>query len=157
MIEEFETKLGKVKIDTDKIVIFEYGIPGFESLKKFAILDPDSTYPIMWLVSLEDKDVAFPVTIPNLIRNDYEFILPKDLTEYLNLEKPEDAIILSILTIPENEEDITINLAAPIIISQNNHKGIQYLIDDSKYMIRHRLKEELERNEELLSVQKDGE
>lgn len=157
MIEEFETKLGKVKIDTDKIVIFEYGIPGFESLKKFAILDPESTYPIMWLVSLEDKDVAFPVTIPNLIRNDYEFILPKDLTEYLNLEKPEDAIILSILTIPENEEDITINLAAPIIISQNNHKGIQYLIDDSKYMIRHRLKEELERNEELLSVQKDGE
>jgi len=157
MIEEFETKLGKVKIDTDKIVMFEYGIPGFESLKKFAILDPESTYPIMWLVSLEDKDVAFPVTIPNLIRNDYEFILPKDLTEYLNLEKPEDAIILSILTIPENEEDITINLAAPIIISQNNHKGIQYLIDDSKYMIRHRLKEELERNEELLSVQKDGE
>lgn len=157
MIEEFETKLGKVKIDTDKIVIFEYGIPGFESLKKFAILDPDSTYPIMWLVSLEDKDVAFPVTIPNLIRNDYEFILPKDLTEYLNLEKPEDAIILSILTIPENEEDITINLAAPIIISQNNHKGVQYLLEDSKYMIRHRLKEELERNEELLSVQKDGE
>lgn len=157
MIQEFETKLGKVKIDTDKIVIFEYGIPGFESLKKFAILDPDSTYPIMWLVSLEDKDVAFPVTIPNLIRNDYEFILPKDLTEYLNLEKTEDAIILSILTIPENEEDITINLAAPIIISQNNHKGIQYLLEDSKYMIRHRLKEELERNEELLSVQKDGE
>lgn len=157
MIEEFETKLGKVKIDTDKIVIFEYGIPGFESLKKFAILDPDSTYPIMWLVSLEDKDVAFPVTIPNLIRNDYEFILPKDLTEYLNLEKPEDAIILSILTIPENEEDITINLAAPIIISQNNHKGVQYLLEDGKYMIRHRLKEELERNEELLSVQKDGE
>ncbi|PNR94730.1 flagellar assembly protein FliW [Petrotoga sp. 9PWA.NaAc.5.4] len=156
MIKDFETKLGNVKIDTEKIITFEYGIPGFESHKKFAIIELESTYPIMWLVSLEDKNVAFPVTFPKLIRNDYEVVLPEDIVAYLQLEDPEDAVILSILTIPQNKDDITINLAAPIIISKKNNKGLQFLIENNNYKIRHYLVEEMERNSELLSVQKDG-
>jgi len=156
MIKDFDTKLGSVKIDTEKIIEFEYGIPGFENLRKFALLQPESSFPIMWLVSLEDKQVAFPVISPQLIRSDYEIILPKDISEYLQLEKPEDAVVISILTIPQNKEDITINLAAPIIISLNNNKGIQLLIENTEYKIRHYLKDEIERNNQLLSVQRNG-
>ncbi|MFY9404589.1 MAG: flagellar assembly protein FliW, partial [Defluviitoga tunisiensis] len=134
----------------------EYGIPGFENLRKFALLQPESSFPIMWLVSLEDKQVAFPVILPQLIRSDYEIILPEDISEYLQLEKPEDAVVISILTIPQNKEDITINLAAPIIISLNNNKGIQLLIENTEYKIRHYLKDEIERNNQLLSVQRNG-
>ncbi|MFY9403029.1 MAG: flagellar assembly protein FliW, partial [Defluviitoga tunisiensis] len=64
MIKDFDTKLGSVKIDKEKIIEFEYGIPGFENLRKFALLQPESSFPIMWLVSLEDKQVAFPVILP---------------------------------------------------------------------------------------------
>lgn len=156
MIKDFDTKLGSVKIDTEKIIEFEYGIPGFENLRKFALLQPESSFPIMWLVSLEDKQVAFPVISPQLIRSDYEIILPKDISEYLQLEKPEDAAAVCILTIPQNKEDITINLAAPIIISLNNNKGIQLLIENTEYKIRHYLKDEIERNNQLLSVQRNG-
>lgn len=156
MIKDFDTKLGSVKIDTEKIIEFEYGIPGFENLRKFALLQPESSFPIMWLVSLEDKQVAFPVISPQLIRSDYEIILPEDISEYLQLEKPEDAVVISILTIPQNKEDITINLAAPIIISLNNNKGIQLLIENTEYKIRHYLKDEIERNNQLLSVQRNG-
>ncbi|HPU60243.1 MAG: flagellar assembly protein FliW [Defluviitoga tunisiensis] len=156
MIKDFDTKLGSVKIDTEKIIEFEYGIPGFENLRKFALLQPESSFPIMWLVSLEDKQVAFPVILPQLIRSDYEIILPEDISEYLQLEKPEDAVVISILTIPQNKEDITINLAAPIIISLNNNKGIQLLIENTEYKIRHYLKDEIERNNQLLSVQRNG-
>lgn len=156
MMKDFDTKLGNVEIDTDKIIDFEYGIPGFENLTKFALLQPESTFPIMWLVSLEDKDVAFPVILPQLIRSDYEIILPEDITDYLQLEKPEDAVVICILTIPHNKEDITINLAAPVIISLRNKKGLQLLIESSEYKIRHYLKDEIERNNQLLSVQRDG-
>jgi flagellar assembly factor FliW len=156
MIKDFDTKLGSVKIDTEKIIEFEYGIPGFENLRKFALLQPESSFPIMWLVSLEDKQVAFPVILPQLIRSDYEIILPEDISEYLQLKKPEDAVVISILTIPQNKEDITINLAAPIIISLNNNKGIQLLIENTEYKIRHYLKDEIERNNQLLSVQRNG-
>ncbi|MGB4722855.1 MAG: flagellar assembly protein FliW [Defluviitoga tunisiensis] len=156
MIKDFDTKLGSVKIDTEKIIEFEYGIPGFENLRKFALLQPESSFPIMWLVSLEDKQVAFPVILPQLIRSEYEIILPEDISEYLQLEKPEDAVVISILTIPQNKEDITINLAAPIIISLNNNKGIQLLIENTEYKIRHYLKDEIERNNQLLSVQRNG-
>jgi len=156
MIKDFDTKLGSVKIDTEKIIEFEYGIPGFENLRKFALLQPESSFPIMWLVSLEDKQVAFPVISPQLIRSDYEIILPEDISEYLQLEKPEDAAAVCILTIPQNKENITINLAAPIIISLNNNKGIQLLIENTEYKIRHYLKDEIERNNQLLSVQRNG-
>ncbi|MDN5342342.1 flagellar assembly protein FliW [Oceanotoga sp. DSM 15011] len=151
---EFNTKLGKISIDTNRIINFEYGLPGFENLNKFTLLNPEETKPIMWLASLEDENVALPVLPPNMVRIDYDIYIPEDIIEYLNIEDKEDLVLLSILTIPQNG-DITINLAAPILISNKTKKGAQVLIEKSDYNIKHNLNTEIKRSKDLSNSNKD--
>ena len=61
----FKTKLGEMDLSEKEIITFEEGIPGFDHLRKFAIVSVARTEPIKWLVSLEDKDVALPIIDPS--------------------------------------------------------------------------------------------
>ena len=143
------TKLGEMEIPEDKVITFEEGIPGFEHLRKFAIVSNGSD-PIMWLVSLEDDKIAFPVINPWLVRVDYTVDIPKEVLEELDIEKESDAQVWAILVIPrEKPEDMTINLLAPIVISLKSNKGKQIIMEDSGYDIRHLVREELERSRRL--------
>ncbi|BBE30449.1 flagellar assembly factor FliW [Tepiditoga spiralis] len=141
------TKLGISNISEKEIITFEYGMPGFETLKKFVLLTPEESKPIMWLASIENKEIAFPVIHPELIRSDYSITLPKDIVDYLELKTSKDALTLSILTI--NDTNTTINLLAPIIISLKNKLGIQLIIENTNYTTKHDLKEELKRTKVL--------
>jgi flagellar assembly factor FliW len=144
-----KTKLGEMEIPKDKIVIFNEGIPGFEDLRKFAIVSNGSD-PIMWLVSLEDEKIALPVVDPWLIRIDYTVDIPRDVIEDLEIEDDKDVQIWAILVIPRDKpEDMTINLLAPIVINLKNRRGKQIIMESSEYDIRHFVKEELERSRKL--------
>ncbi len=144
-----KTKLGEIEIEEDKLITFEEGIPGLEDLKKFVIVSNGSD-PIMWLVSLEDENVALPVINPWLIRVDYTVDVPKDVTEDLGIENKDDVQVWAILVIPhDNPENMTINLMAPILVNTKNNKAKQIIMEDSGYGIRHLVKEELERSKKI--------
>ena len=60
------TKFGEVEID--KSLIFEFISPiiGFNDLKKYTIIDYKPDSPFKWLQSMEDMELAFPITLYNL-------------------------------------------------------------------------------------------
>lgn len=157
-MKSYETKMGKIEAKDDELILFENGIPGFDYLKKFYLQTNNETHPIMWLLSLEDKEVAFPVIPPTSVRIDYSFDIPKDIVEYLEVKEEKDLLILSILTIRDKIEDLTINLAGPLVISLINKKGVQLILDNSQYSIRHSFEEEINRSKEIASeINKGGE
>ncbi|NUU99494.1 hypothetical protein XO12_04805 [Marinitoga sp. 1154] len=152
--KNFNTKFGELEISDDEIITFENGIPGFENLKEFYVYFSKDTFPIQWLISLENPDITFPIIDPILVRADYSFELSKDLVEYLNINNPEDVKIFSIMTIPHGDPDnITVNLKAPIVISKVNNKGIQIILDNELYHLKHNVKEEIERSNEIVKKQ----
>ncbi len=144
-----KTKLGEMEIEEDKLITFEEGIPGLEDLKKFVIISNGSD-PIMWLVSVEDENVALPVINPWLVRVDYTVDVPKDVTEDLEIDNKDDVQVWAILVIPhDNPENMTINLMAPILVNTKTKKAKQIIMEDSGYGIRHLVKEELERSKKI--------
>jgi len=147
-----KTKFGEIEVPEGKILTFDEGIPGFENLRKFAIVSNGSD-PIMWLVSLEDEDIALPIINPWLIRVDYSLEIPEDVKDELGIETPEDVQVWSVLVIPpDNPEEMTINLLAPIVVSLKTNKAKQIILEDGEYGIRHKVKEELERSRRLAEV-----
>jgi flagellar assembly factor FliW len=68
----------------------------------------------------------------------------------LQIEESDQAITLSILSIPEDQSKITANLVAPIIISTINNKGVQFMSESEEYSTRHYIKDEMKRNEKLI-------
>jgi flagellar assembly factor FliW len=152
--QKYNTKFGELEIAENDIIYFENGIPGFENLKKFYVYFSKETFPIQWLISLDNLDITFPIIDPLLVRVDYSFDLPKDLVEYLEVNEPEDVKIFTIMTIPHGDpENITVNLKAPVLISKINNKGIQLILDDEEYHLKHNVKEEIQRSEKIVQKQ----
>lgn len=152
--QKYNTKFGEIEIADNEIIYFENGIPGFENLKKFYVYFSKETFPIQWLISLDDLEITFPIIDPLLVRVDYSFDLPKDLVEYLEVNEPEDVKIFTIMTIPHGDpENITVNLKAPVLISKINNKGIQLILDDEEYHLKHNVKEEIQRSEKIVQKQ----
>ena len=151
-----QTNVGEIQIEEKDIVLFKQGLPGFETLNKFAVIALEDTKPIQWLVSLEDKEVSLPVIDPWMVRFDYHLDIPKSVLDYLTITNKEKVFILSIVRIPGNQpEAMTVNLAAPIIINLENNLALQYIPETSEYNLRHLVKEELERNKKM-TQEKNG-
>ena len=50
-----------LEINDENIINFEYGLPGFEDLKKFTIVDIEDYNPFLLLHSIEDHNIAMIV------------------------------------------------------------------------------------------------
>ncbi|RKX53059.1 MAG: flagellar assembly protein FliW [Thermotoga sp.] len=145
------TKIGELEIDEEKVVRFEKGIPGFESLRDFIVVEKEESYPILWLVSLDSPNVAIPVIDPWLIRVDYTVDIDEETVKELEIEGMEDLRILAVLVIPVgNPKDMTINLMAPIVINKRTGKGKQIIMENSGYGIRHKVVDEIERSKKIM-------
>ena len=67
----------------------------------------------------------------------YEYEIPDDKAELLELTSAESLISLNIVTIPNNmPEKSTINLLAPVIINAANKKGMQLILQGSDFSVR---------------------
>ncbi|MFN6992459.1 MAG: flagellar assembly protein FliW [Fervidobacterium sp.] len=132
----YRTKIGDFELNENEIINFPEGIPGFENLRKFAVISLEETAPLCWLVSLEDDTIALPIIDPWLILDDYEVELSESELKILGVEDPGDLIVWSVVTIPVGKPDeATVNLKAPIIINLKKGIGAQIIMD--KYEIRY--------------------
>lgn len=149
---------GEINIDETRIVTFEEGIPGFEELKRFAVLyNGDEASPFRWLQCVDDGQIAFVVTNPFAIVADYDIEIPEEVTDNLDIERLEDVMVLSIVVVPDDINEMTINLKAPIVINTKNNRGIQVILDTDRYSVRHYIIEELRRQEVAISAGSDKE
>ena len=130
---------GKVNIDENKIIQFPEGIPGFKEEDEFVLLplDEDSLFVIMQ--SIKTPELAFITLEPRNIIKDYEFIISEKTENLLEIDSIRDIILLNIVTIKEKVENMTINLAAPLVININKNLGKQVILDDNKYPVKYKL------------------
>ncbi len=114
---------GEFEYNEEHILMFPEGILGFEDLKKFILINDEQTDPILWLVSLEDESISFPVIDP------WKIIPQYSVGDY----DAGDYTILAIVTLKGTLEQSTINLRSPLIISNSTQEGHQVVLDDEKY------------------------
>lgn len=117
-------------------VVFEKGLPGFESHKNFEINDIEENQKFKVVNSLDDKSVGFIVVSPFDIKKDYEIKLDMDTINSLKIDKPEEVLLLNIVTLGKKLEDSTVNLKAPLVMSVKNKLGVQLILQDDKYDIK---------------------
>ena len=91
------------------------------------------------LQSIEDKDIGIIVVSPFSWIKDYEFNIDKETEERLNINSPEDVLVLNTVTLGSKLKNITINLRAPLIINTKNKSGEQLILSEEKYAIKHPL------------------
>lgn len=118
---------------------FKKGIPGFENLKNFKILDLEDNKQFKILQSIEEENISFVVTSPFEIYKEYVIDLNDEIIRELEIKNSEDVLVLSIITIGETLEKSTLNLKAPLIINIKNNLGRQLILQSEKYETKHPL------------------
>ena len=128
MNNELET----VKID------FPNGLFGFESYIKFSLIEAEYK-PFYWLQSEEDKTLSFLVVDPFIFFDEYELDIDDNSLKSIGVKSPSDVVVLTIITIPGNNEKITANLQGPLVINKTNNLGMQFVLSDPKWTTKHEL------------------
>jgi flagellar assembly factor FliW len=133
---------GEMEIEDRQRIIFPRGVFGFEELREFALLDA-SQPPFYWLQSLQRVEVAFVLIDPLFFRPDYApDVDPAELQE-IDIRQPEDMLLFTIVTIPEDSSRMTANLQGPLLINRRTSVGRQSISMNPQWGVRHAILEEL--------------
>ena len=127
---------GEMQYEENNIITFNKGIPGFNELKKFILLNLQEYEPFKLLQSLEDDEISLIVTSPYEFFNEYEIKLSDETIKNLKIDSPEQVMILTTVTLNSDVKKITTNLQGPIVINTSNNFGEQIVLDNSKYKVK---------------------
>lgn len=140
---------GTIDIEDEKVIKLEKGMIGFPDLKNFALIFDEEkgleNSKIMWLQSLDDGDLAFPVMMPYIVKEDYNPTINNEILAPLGELNDENTYILVTVTVPRNPTEFSVNLKGPIVINTDNMKGAQVITEDDypvKYKIKNLSKQE---------------
>lgn len=130
---------GEIEVEEDKVITFTQGIPGFEDLHRYTIIDLGEEIPFSYLQSLEEGNMALLVTNPFGFYADYEFQLSEAIKEELDITGQDEVVVICVVSIKDSMTDATVNLLAPLIINRKAALGKQVILHDSQYRTKHKL------------------
>ena len=123
--------------DDGTLLTFPKGLVGFPNLRVFTLFEPKDSYPLKFLQSTEVREVSFICVDPASVKKDYEVPLGEEEAEALHLEAPKDALVLTLVVIPEDPRKMTTNLAGPLVINVKTRIGFQIVLNADKYPLQY--------------------
>lgn len=116
---------------------FAGGLPGFPSARRFTLTrwgGDDS--PFSLLRSTEVEGLAFVVAHPLEFFPEYAPDVDDDTVEQLGLTDADDALVLVIVTVPDDVRGATANLVGPVIVNRRTLEAVQAVLTDVTYDLR---------------------
>jgi flagellar assembly factor FliW len=116
------------------VITFPNALPGFPDLKEFRIFEPEGSYPLKFLQAVDAPSVSFACMDAASVKLDFEVPLSEEDAALLALANPEDALVLAIVVIPdEDPRHMTANLAGPLVVNTRTRIGVQAQLDTRKF------------------------
>ena len=138
---KFETKyFGTVEVPPDEVITFPNGLFGFEEERSFLLLPfAGSDGNMLCLQSVKTPGLAFIAMNPFSLKPDYAPVLAAEALELMDVQHSEDLCYYVMCVVRDPVGASTLNLRCPVVINPDLHRGMQVILDDDSYEMRHRL------------------
>lgn len=130
--------LGQIDFAEDEILDFREGLPAFETLKRFLLVQKTEFSPFMFLVSVDSPTLRF-VCIPiNVVEPEYRFEITGGEGASVGLDDgvysaaAESPLLLAIVTLP-SQGAATANLSSPVVVDRSRRSGAQVILPWGMY------------------------
>ncbi len=133
---------GEIDADERQRVSFPAGLLGFEQFKDYILLDARQK-PFFYLQSVGLPELAFILIDPFLFRPDYSIDVDDEILAEIGVKDPTEVLVFAIVTVPPDGSAVTANLMGPLIINKTNRKGMQTVLPDSRWRVKHDIMAEL--------------
>jgi flagellar assembly factor FliW len=124
------TQFGELELEEENIVNFPEGLIGFEEYKKFIIISDKELDPLLWLLSIEDPEIEFPILNPKLFFASYNPV---------GISESENVVLFSIVTLKKDMTEITTNLKGPLVVDFKKREGKQVILDSDQFHANHKI------------------
>ncbi len=147
-------RFGSITVSSEEVIVLPQGLLGFPQYTRFCLVDPADDTLILWLQSLEDENIAFPILEPKIFKPEYVARLSASELRELKLENVNQSAVFAILTIPEDATQMSANLKAPIVVNLREQIAKQVVLQENEYTIKHMMFKELRAHVLTLQAQK---
>jgi flagellar assembly factor FliW len=120
------SRFGTIEVKDDSVIEFPWGIPGFESIKRYVLIEHREG-PFQWLQAVDEPSLAFVVCPPEVIGISYE--VPSSCLETIGAKTREDVIVLNLISFDREKNIIRFHLKSPLVFNVNEKKGYQWTMD----------------------------
>jgi len=128
-----------LQVKRENIVQMPVGLLGFEKIKEYVLLSNPDEAPFLWLQVVNDPNLAFLVVSPFVVLPSYEPDLTQEDVQALGLTKPQDALVVNVVTLRSNGR-ATVNLKGPIVINRHTFVARQVIpLNAADYDLHHPL------------------
>ncbi|WP_110931093.1 flagellar assembly protein FliW [Paenibacillus bouchesdurhonensis] len=126
---------GRIVIEPNHIYRFGAGIVGVPSIHEYVLI-PIEDSPFFILHAL-DEQISFIVIEAHQAVDNYNFAISDEVADLLAVRQADDMAVMLIVNI--QEEQLFLNLKAPVLLAPHSQQGCQYIIHDQELPIRHLL------------------
>ena len=120
------TRFGTIEIEEKELIDFPWGIPGFEHLKSYVLLEYKNG-PFQWLQSVEEPAVAFVVCPPDFLGLVYS--APDAKKRLIKLEGDEDLVVLNIVSFDREKGAMRFHVKSPLLFNVSARIGYQWTME----------------------------
>jgi len=120
------TRFGIIEIEERELIDFPWGIPGFEHLKSYVLLEYKDG-PFQWLQSVEEPAVAFVVCPPDFLGLVYS--APDAKKMLIKLERDEDLVVLNIVSFDREKGAMRFHVKSPLLFNVSARIGYQWTME----------------------------
>ncbi len=123
---------GNIEIDEKNIITFDTPLSGLSNSKKYIIIKQDDDELFFWLQSLDENDICLCMldvfkVLPEYNPEIAEFKLMAISDSKVSLD---DIKTYNLVVIPDDIQNMTVNLLAPIVINNKTNKGAQIITNN---------------------------
>ncbi len=123
------TRFGTIEIEDDRVIDFPWGIPGFESVKKYVLIEYKDG-PFQWLQAVDEPSLAFVVCPPEAIGVQYD--VPDSALEPLDAKASDEVVILNLISFDREKNIIRFHLRSPLVFDVEKRKAYQWTMDSEE-------------------------
>jgi flagellar assembly factor FliW len=118
------SRFGTLEIATDEVIEFPAGLIGLGGAR-YALLSTDEESPFAWLQSIDDPELALPITNPWLFFTHFAVEIDDADAQRIGISDPSKVDVWVTVRAAEELEGFTANLRAPILVF--NGRGHQVI------------------------------
>ncbi len=120
------TRFGIIEVAEKELIKFPWGVPGFEELKSYVLLEYKNG-PFQWLQSVDEPAVAFVVCSPDFLGLVYT--APDAKKKLIKLDKDDDLVFLNIVSFNREKGAIRFHIKSPLLFNVAARIGYQWTME----------------------------
>jgi flagellar assembly factor FliW len=124
------SRFGTLDLDENVFIEFPWGMPGFEELKRYVLLQHRQG-PFQWLQAVDEPSLAFVVCEPELVG--FRYRVPPEKGIPIRLEASEDLVVLVMVSFDREQKRICPHWRGPLLFNSLSRLAYQWSMDEEEF------------------------